>query len=55
MRCYIFSRQKRFASYKLPERLEVIDKLPMAGDEQKVDKTVLEKEVINRLHKVESP
>lgn len=38
-----FLRQKAFASYKLPERLEIVDNLPMIGDGTKVDKKVLKK------------
>ncbi len=36
-----FLRGKRLASFKLPERLEIVDNLPVVGDSGKVDKKVL--------------
>ncbi len=43
-----FLRAKKIASYKLPERLEVLEELPLAGG-QKVDKKVLAKDVAGKL------
>jgi non-ribosomal peptide synthetase component E (peptide arylation enzyme) len=43
-----FLKGKGIASYKLPERLELMDKLPMVG-EQKVDKKALQQEIIQKL------
>ena len=44
-------KEKKFAPYKLPERLEIIDQLPRVGDQQKVDKKVLEKDIVKKLKK----
>lgn len=41
--------QKRIAPYKLPERLEIVDSFPMAGDGQKVDKRTLTQNVARKL------
>ncbi len=43
-----FLREKNIASYKLPERLEIMDKLPMVG-EQKIDKKVLQQDIAQKL------
>ncbi len=43
-----FLKSKNIATYKLPERLEIMDSLPLAG-EQKVDKKILEKDIIDKL------
>jgi non-ribosomal peptide synthetase component E (peptide arylation enzyme) len=43
-----FLRGKKIASYKLPERLEVLEKLPLAGG-QKVDKKALVADVAGKL------
>lgn len=44
-----FLKEKKYAPYKLPERLEVIERLPVVGDQQKVDKKVLEQDIIRKL------
>jgi non-ribosomal peptide synthetase component E (peptide arylation enzyme) len=44
-----FLKEKRFAPYKLPERLEIVDDLPRVGDQQKVDKKALEQRIRQRL------
>ncbi len=44
-----FLKIKGFASYKMPERLEIVDKLPMAGDGQKVNKKILKEDIVNKL------
>lgn len=44
-----FLKAKEIALYKLPERLETMDALPMAGGGQKVDKKVLEQYVAEKL------
>ncbi len=43
-----FLKAKNIAPYKLPERLEILDSLPLVG-EQKVDKTVLEQDIRDKL------
>ncbi len=43
-----FLKEKKIATYKLPERLELIDKLPLVAD-QKVDKRVLEQDIVEKL------
>jgi len=44
-----FLREKRIAIYKLPERLEIVDKFPMAGDGQKINKHELAEDVARKL------
>ncbi len=44
-----FLKGKEIAAYKLPERLEIVDVMPMAGGGQKVDKKVLEKDIAAKL------
>ena len=44
-----YLRQKRIAPYKLPERLEIVETFPMAGDGQKVDKRTLAQNVARKL------
>ncbi|MDP2645048.1 MAG: class I adenylate-forming enzyme family protein [Desulfobacterales bacterium] len=46
-----FLKDKKFALYKLPERLEIIERLPAVGDQQKVDKKALEQDIIQKLKK----
>jgi non-ribosomal peptide synthetase component E (peptide arylation enzyme) len=43
-----FLREKNIATYKLPERLEIMDKLPLVA-EQKVDKKFLRKDIVRKL------
>ncbi len=43
-----FLKEKNIAGYKLPERLELVDTLPIVGD-QKVDKKVLEQDIAQKL------
>ncbi|MFQ5826608.1 MAG: AMP-binding protein, partial [Dehalococcoidia bacterium] len=43
-----FLREQRIATYKLPERLETLERLPLAGG-QKVDKKVLEQDIAEKL------
>lgn len=43
-----FLKGKNIAPYKLPERLEIIDSLPLVGG-QKVDKKALEQDILNKL------
>lgn len=45
-----FLKEKGIADYKLPERLEVIDRLPLVGD-QKVDKKILVQDITEKLQK----
>jgi len=40
-----FLLEKQLAKFKLPERLEIIDSLPMVGDSTKVDKNVLVEDI----------
>lgn len=44
-----FLKEKEIAPYKLPERLELVEKFPMAGDGQKVDKKLLRQEILSRV------
>jgi non-ribosomal peptide synthetase component E (peptide arylation enzyme) len=44
-----FLKKEGVSAYKLPERLEIIDTLPMVAEGQKVDKKALEKDVAERL------
>lgn len=44
-----FLRGKNIALYKLPERLEILDKMPAAGDVAKVDKKALAKDIAQKL------
>ncbi len=41
-----FLRGKDIAPYKLPERVEIVDGLPMVGDGQKVDKKLLARRIV---------
>lgn len=43
-----FLKEKRIAAYKLPERLEIIDKLPMLSDGQKIDKKALRQDIVRK-------
>ncbi|MBI4283135.1 MAG: AMP-binding protein [Chloroflexi bacterium] len=43
-----FLKEKKVAPFKLPERLEIIDALPMVS-EQKVDKKALRQDIANKL------
>ncbi|MBP9561695.1 MAG: acyl--CoA ligase, partial [Syntrophorhabdaceae bacterium] len=40
-----FLKSKKLAAYKLPERLEVVDSLPIVGDSGKVDKKALKADI----------
>ena len=42
-------RQKDIPAYKLPERLEFLDKLPMVADGQKVDRKLLRQDIKQKL------
>ena len=44
-----FLKKEGVATYKLPERLEIIDKLPMVAQDQKVDIETLEKDIFDKL------
>jgi len=44
-----FLKKKKFAPYKLPEWIEIIDSLPRVGDQQKVDKKILERDIAQKL------
>ncbi len=44
-----FLKEKNMATFKFPERLELIDKLPMVAAGQKVDKKALEAAIIDKL------
>ncbi|MBI4288365.1 MAG: AMP-binding protein [Chloroflexi bacterium] len=44
-----YLKQRSIASFKIPERLEIVDKLPMLPDVQKVDKKVLRKDIAEKL------
>jgi len=40
-----FLKEKKLAAYKLPERLEIVDAMPIVGDSGKVDKKVLKADI----------
>jgi non-ribosomal peptide synthetase component E (peptide arylation enzyme) len=40
-----FLKEKKLAAFKLPERLEIMDALPVVGDSGKVDKKVLKSDI----------
>ncbi len=42
-------QEKEISSYKLPERLEILDKLPMVADGQKVDKKLLRQDIVEKM------
>ena len=44
-----FLKDKKMASYKLPERLEIVDSFPMSGDGQKIIKRELTEDVTRKL------
>lgn len=44
-----FLHGKEISPYKLPERLEILDKLPMVADGQKVDKKLLRQDINQKL------
>jgi len=44
-----FLQQKGIPLYKFPERLEILDKLPMVADGQKVDKKLLRQDITQKL------
>ncbi len=44
-----FLKSKEIAPFKIPERLEIVDKLPMIADGQKIDKKLLTREIIEKL------
>jgi non-ribosomal peptide synthetase component E (peptide arylation enzyme) len=44
-----FLKDKNVASYKFPERLEIIDRLPMVAEGQKVDKKLLRQAIAQKL------
>lgn len=44
-----FLREKSIAPYKLPERLELVESIPMVGADQKVDKKVLMQDIVEKL------
>jgi non-ribosomal peptide synthetase component E (peptide arylation enzyme) len=46
-----FLESKRIAPYKLPERLELVDSLPMVADGQKVDKKLLVQDITKKLQR----
>ncbi len=44
-----YLRSQNIVPYKLPERLELMDKLPMVADGQKIDKKLLQQDVAQKL------
>ncbi|MDP2744770.1 MAG: class I adenylate-forming enzyme family protein [Dehalococcoidia bacterium] len=44
-----FLKDKKVAAFKLPERLELADRLPTVAEGQKVDKKVLQQEIAKKL------
>ncbi|HUW65953.1 MAG TPA: AMP-binding protein [Spirochaetia bacterium] len=49
-----FLQEKKLASFKLPERLEVVDGLPVVGDSGKVNKKVLREQLETEIDRAES-
>ncbi|MBI4333773.1 MAG: AMP-binding protein [Chloroflexi bacterium] len=49
-----FLKEKNLAAFKLPERLELIEAMPMAG-EQKVDKKLLRQQIADKLQAERKP
>ncbi len=45
-----FLKEKGIAPFKIPERLEVVDKLPMVSDGQKIDKKALAQDIAQKLN-----
>lgn len=46
-----FLKQKNVASFKLPERLEIVDQFPMIADGQKIDKKALALDIAKKLER----
>jgi non-ribosomal peptide synthetase component E (peptide arylation enzyme) len=46
-----YLKSMRLAMFKLPERLELIDSLPLAAGGQKIEKKILEQDIIAKLKK----
>jgi non-ribosomal peptide synthetase component E (peptide arylation enzyme) len=44
-----YLKGKGLAAFKLPERLEILDKIPMVGDGTKADLKGLEKDIAAKL------
>lgn len=44
-----YLKRKEIASFKLPERLEIIDHMPVVADTQKVDKKSLQKDIAEKV------
>ncbi len=44
-----FLKDKDIASFKLPERLEIVDKMPIVADTQKVDKKALQEDIAAKI------
>lgn len=44
-----FLKEKKIAAYKLPERLEIVERLPMVAAGQKIDKKALQKDIAEKL------
>jgi len=44
-----FLKDAKVATYKIPERLEIVDKLPMASEDLKVNKNALREDILNKL------
>lgn len=44
-----FLKEKKIAPYKLPERLEIVAKIPTVGDGQKIDKVALRRGIAEKL------
>ena len=44
-----FIKSKGLAAFKFPERLEIVDRIPMVGDGTKADLKGLEKDIADKL------
>ncbi len=47
-----FLKEQSMAVYKLPERLEIVEKMPMVAEGQKIDKKFLAQDIANKLKAV---
>ena len=44
-----FLKRKKIANFKLPERLEVVDSLPLVGESGKIDKRAMARVIADKL------
>ncbi|MDZ4230350.1 MAG: class I adenylate-forming enzyme family protein [Dehalococcoidales bacterium] len=49
----VFLKKKNIAPFKIPERVEIVDRLPTISDGQKIDKRALAQDIISKLKQEE--